>query len=213
MPYISLTKAELGEKDADSDNEEKLRLEKTKKIFRHPVRDRILGILRDGKPRTQRELGKILSMSNAAIHYHVKMLLEIGIISLHGTRPGPNGITEKLYTADIENWPSVSEEDADFYMDYIVSWMNERHREGLNLLKSGDYTTPFLAGSYSARARIEDMLQLKHDIEKLFDTFYKKSRKLKGDNLIPLAVTFSLLPSQEISTEDSRNILEFEPQS
>jgi hypothetical protein len=56
------------------------------------------------------------------------------------------------------------------------------------------------------------MLQLKHDIEKLFDTFYKKSRKLKGDNLIPFAVTFSLLPSQEESTEDSRNILEFEPQ-
>jgi len=212
MPYISLTKT--GTREEADVEEEKLRIEKAKKVFRHPVRNRILNILRDGLPRTQRELGRVLSMSNAAVHYHVKMLLEIGIITLHSTRPGPNGITEKLYAADIEDWPAVSEEDVDFYMDYIVSWMNERHREGLNLLKAKGYIIPFLAGSYSARASLPDLIQFKHDVEKLFDKFYKKcnNSKAKDDGQLLFAVTFSILPSQEEVTEDSRNILEFEPQ-
>lgn len=213
------------EKKVSDADEEKSRTEKTKKVFRHPVRDRILSILRDGTPRTQRELGKILSMSNAAVRYHVKMLEEIGIIGLHSTRQGPNGITEKLYTTNTENWPPVSREDTEFYMDYVISWMNERHREGLSLLKThpdveqgGEISAPFIAGSYAGRSTISDMIQFKRDMEKLFDDFYKKCKRKRkavkrADMLIPFAVTFSMLPSQEDNTaEDSRNILEFEPQ-
>ncbi|MCP4352175.1 MAG: helix-turn-helix transcriptional regulator [Desulfobacterales bacterium] len=205
MPYISLTKAE---KDTSTDDE--IKHQENKKVFRHPVRDRILGILRDGKARTQRDLGKILSMSNAAIHYHMKILLEIGIVKLDSTRPGPNGITEKLYKADIENWPDVSEDDIEFYLDYMVSWMNERHREGVNLLKSADYETPFLVGSYSVRAPLSKMIQFKREVENLFNNFYTEYENAEDNNLTPFAVTFSIFPSQEVNTEDSRNIMEFE---
>jgi len=212
MPYISLTKKEC-EKESDSPEKEKeRRLENTKKIFRHPIRDRILSILRDGEPRTQREIGKILSMSNAAIHYHIKMLLDVSFIKLHDTRPGPNGITEKLFTLDIENWPPVSEDDIDFYLDYTLSWVNERNREGLSILKSKDYNLPFLAGSYSVNAPDDKVRQLKRKVEKLFNDFFDQYEKSEGDNLVSVAVTFSVLPSRYENAEDSRNILEFEPE-
>ncbi len=210
MPYISLTKTENGNPEPDDD--EKRLSEKRKKIFRHPIRDRILGILRDGKPRTQSDLGKMLAMSNAAVHYHVKLLLEIGIIRLHSTRHGPNGITEKLYTVDTENWPVVSEDDVGYYIDYTVSWMNERHREGVNILKSEkDNMPPFLTGSYSVCVPTEELIQFKREVEKFFSAFYMKYENAEGRDLKPVAVTFAILPSGEKKTEDSRNILEFEP--
>jgi len=222
MPYISLTKATLNGKNGNSEDDEKRLSERRKKIFRHPVRDRILGILRDGKPRTQSDLGKILSMSNAAVHYHIKLLLEVGIIKLYSTRPGPNGITEKLYSVDTENWPMVSEDDIEYYIDYMVSWMNERHREGVNILKSErDDMPPFLAGSYSVTAPMAELIQFKREVEKLFNEFYmkyedaagKKGGGQKGNfcKKDTFALTFAILPSREKKTEDSRNILEFEP--
>jgi|GEM_PF-1254571 DNA-binding Lrp family transcriptional regulator len=222
MPYISLTKAALNGKNGNSEDDEKRLTEKRKKIFRHPVRDRILGILRDGKARTQSDLGKILTMSNAAVHYHVKLLLEVGIIKLHSTRPGPNGITEKLYAVDTENWPVASEDDVNYYIDYMVSWMNERHREGVNILKSErDDMPPFLAGSYSVSAPMPELLQFKREVEKLFNDFYMKYedagdekkclQKISFCKKETFAVTFAILPSREKKAEDSRNILEFEP--
>ncbi|HIJ56620.1 MAG TPA: helix-turn-helix transcriptional regulator [Deltaproteobacteria bacterium] len=213
MPYISLSMAELKKTEtAETDDEMKLKEKKSKKVFRHPVRNRIVDILRDGEPRTQQELGALLSMSNAAVHYHVKLLLEVGIIKLHRTRPGPKGITEKLYTIAVENWPDVSEDDLDYYLSYMVSWINERNREGLNLLKSGSFSIPFLTGSYSARAPLEELIKFKRKVEDLFNEFYSKCESLKGRNRIPFAVTFSMIPSREKNKEDSRNILEFEPE-
>jgi len=211
MPYISLSLAELKKSEIEAEDDMKLQEKKSKKVFRHPVRNRIVDILRDGKPRTQQELGNILSMSNAAIHYHAKLLLEVGIIKLHSTRPGPKGITEKLYTVAMENWPDVSEDDLDYYLEYMISWMNERNREGLNLLKTGDFTIPFLTGSYSARAPVGELLVLKRKMETLFNDFYEKCEKSRRKNRIPFAVTFSMIPSKEKHKEDSRNIVEFEP--
>lgn len=210
MAYISLTRRDLEGKNGELNKQPKSP-EENRKIFRHPVRNRILEILRDGKARTQQELGKILSMSNAAIHYHVKLLEEVGIIRLHSTRQGPNSITEKLYTTEMENWPDVSKDDVDFYVDYTVSWMNERNREGLNILKSGDYSSPFLAGSYCSCAPLEELIAFKRDMENLFNRYFMKYEKTDRDNMLPFAVTFSLLPSREGNTGDSRNILEFEP--
>lgn len=213
MPYISLSMAELKKfESAEMDDDMKLSEQKSKKVFRHPVRNRIVDILRDGEPRTQQELGNLLSMSNAAVHYHVKILLEVGIIKLHSTRPGPKGITEKLYTIAIENWPDVSEDDLEYYMSYMVSWINERNREGMNLLKAGHSSMPFLTGSYSARAPLKELLRFKRKIEDLFNEFYASCEGFKGRNRIPFAVTFSMIPSREKTSDDSRNILEFEPE-
>ncbi len=211
MPYISLSMSELNKKNiADKTNKKKQDI-KTKKLFRHPVRSRIIGILRNGSPKTQQELGKILSMSNAAVHYHVKLLLEVGIIKLQSTRVGPNGIIEKLYTVTVEEWPDVSSEDLEYYLDYTVSWMNERHREGINLLKSENLNIPFISGSYSARASLTDLTDFKRQLENLVNNFYKKCEETEEDDNAPFAVTFSLLPSQEKSEDDSRHVLEFEP--
>lgn len=212
MPYISLSKAELKAKKTAPEEPAMHQVEKQKKIFRHPVRNRIVGILRDGKPRTQQEIGNLLSMSNAAVHYHLKLLKEIGIITLHDTRQGPKGITEKLYTADVENWPDITDADLEYYLSYMTSWMNERNREGLNLLKSGDITIPFLTGSYSTAASREDLLAFKRKMEALFNEFYEKCEKSKQKDRIQFAVTFSMVPSREKNTEDSRNVLEFEPE-
>ncbi len=201
MPYISLSMAEMDKKSAAGKND-KGELKK-KKIFRHPVRSRIIGILRDGTPRTQQELGKILSMSNAAVHYHVKVLLDVGIIKLDSTRTGPNGIVEKLYTVSVEEWPDVSYDDLNYYLDYTVSWMNERHREGINILKSGKISMPFISGSYSAHAPLDEIIEFKMKLESLVNDFFEKCEESESDDGISFAVTYSILPSQEKVEEDS----------
>ena len=71
MPYISLSLAELKKSEIEAEDDMKLQEKKSKKVFRHPVRNRIVNILRDGIHRTQQELGSLLYMSNAAVHYHV----------------------------------------------------------------------------------------------------------------------------------------------
>jgi DNA-binding Lrp family transcriptional regulator len=210
MTYISLSMAEMDKKSAAGKNE-KGDQEKNKKIFRHPIRSRIIGILRDSKPRTQQELGKILSMSNAAVHYHVKLLLDVGIIKLDSTRDGPNGIVEKLYTVSVEEWPDVSYDDLNYYLDYTVSWMNERHREGINILKSGKISMPFLSGSYSAHARLDEIIEFKSKLESLVNDFFEKCEESESDDAVCFAVTYSILPSQEKAEEDSRHVLEFQP--
>ena len=209
MPYISLTKAKLKEKEI-SDDTMKSKPDQTEKVFRHPVRNRILYILRDGEPKTQRELGKLLSMSNAAIHYHIKLLEDVGIVRLHSTRPGPNGITEKLYMVDIETWPDVTGEDVAFYLDYTVSWMKERHREGLNILKQ-EHDIPFLAGSFTVRAPQNEIIRFKRNVEKMFNAFFLKYKEIKEEDSASFGVTFSILPSSRENEEDSQNVLEFEP--
>lgn len=211
MAYISLTRAEL--EGSERVNGQAAEKPDSKKIFRHPVRNRILEILRDGQPRTQQEMGRMLSMSNAAIHYHVKMLKEVGIIRLHSTRSGPNSITEKLYTMDQANWPDVCKDDLDYYIDYTVSWMNERNREGLNILKAGDYSAPFLAGSYCARASLKELIGFKREMEQLLEKYFARYQDQEGEQLIPFAVTFSLLPSGDNAIGDSRNVLEYEPET
>ncbi len=208
MPYISLT---TPEKPTVGDPSGEARRKKSRRIFRHPIRSRIIGILRDGDPRTQQEMGKILAMSNAAIHYHVKLLLEVGVIKLHGTRVGPNGIVEKLYTVSVEEWPDVSVDDLDYYLDYTVSWMNERHREGVSILKGEKYQRPFLAGSYSARASLAEIVRFKRQVENIFNEFFDRCEETPVAGTVPIAVTFSLLPSLEIHDGDCRHVLEFEP--
>ncbi|MBT8339685.1 MAG: helix-turn-helix domain-containing protein [Desulfatitalea sp.] len=213
MPYISLSMAELdkrrSEETANHDDDKARR--KQKKIFRHPVRNRIIGILRDGVALTQQELGKALSMSNAAVHYHVKLLIDVGIVKLHSTRMGPNGIQEKLYTVCVEQWPGVSMDDLDFYLKYTVSWMNERHREGLNILESEDFHMPFITGSYSARASLEEIKRFKRRIEEVFNEFFEQCEASEPGESVPFAVTFALLPSREKNDGDGRHVLEFEP--
>ena len=53
----------------------------------------------------------------------------------------------------------------------------------------------------------------KRKMENLFNEFYEKCEKSKQKNRIPFAVTFSMIPSKEKNKEDSRNILEFEPEN
>lgn len=210
MPYISLSMAEIDKKSTAADKDKKGDLKKNKKIFRHPVRNRIIGILRDGTPRTQQELGRILSMSNAAVHYHVKLLLDVGFVKLQSTRTGPNGIVEKLYTVSVEEWPDVSHDDLDYYLDYTASWMNERHREGINILKSEKFNMPFLSGSYTARARLDELIAFKRKLESLMNDFFEQCAESGNNDGVSFAVTYSMLPSQESAEEDSRQVLEFE---
>ena len=90
-------------------------------------------------------------------------------------------------------------------------WTRSPLRKDDNI-KSGTFSIPFLTGSYSARAPLEELIKFKRNVEDLFNEFYSKCESLKGRNRIPFAVTFSMIPSREKNKEDSRNILEFEPE-
>ncbi len=196
---------------------QKRREERFRKIIRHPIRVRILGILRHTGSCTQRELGRQLSLSSAAIHHHLKSLLDAGLVRLQGTRPGPNSITEKLYELNQEQWTAflrASEEqnaDLDFYLEYVLAWIHERNREGLEILKDSQYVHPFIGASYVVNASYEEIVELKRQVHQLLAEFHADHSGAADGNRQTVALTFSILPSREEQGEQSRNVLESEP--
>ena len=169
-------------------------------VLRSPVRVRILlWLAAEGKGRTKREIGRALSLSNAAVHYHVKLLEKAGLVWLEGTRPGPNGITEKLYrgkkrdgTPDDRTLDDY--EKSELYLRYTVDSISEMHREAVELIKSDWKTNRFLVGCWLAHATSEEMKALKNRLTEMLREFYEKHNQ-PGEGTKPMAVTFGILPS------------------
>ena len=186
--------------------------------LRHPIRNRIIATLRDGPPRSQHELGQELSLSNAAVHYHVKLLTQLGLLKLDSTRPGPNCIIEKLYAVDMDAWQSVSaltgiNPELQLYVEHVASWMQERHREGLALLASDPAKAPFLAGSYEVRASLTEVAAFKQRIHELFTAFFAEHENHAAREDLPaFAVTLSLFPARGKNVADSRYVIEYCPE-
>ena len=213
----SLTRTEKGVHATRRDIRDRWR-GKVKQVLSHPISVRIVALLREEEPRTQRDLGKLLFMSNAAVHHHLKKLLGVSLVKLVATRPGPNGITEKLYSTDEGKWrdffDSPSREvDLSFYLDYTVAWMRERHREGVGIIKGQSNQHPFIAGSYVVRVPLKEAVRFKKEIHSLFLEFLQKHEGREDADLQSFAVTYSLLPSHDENVGESKNILEFEPDS
>lgn len=183
------------------------------KILKHPIRARILGLLRQN-PATQHELGQLLSLSNATVHYHMNVLIENDLVELNATRPGPNGIVEKLFGINVKGWELLSQAnrtnlDLALYLEYTLSWIDERHREGAEILKRNGYSQPFVAASYIVPADERTLMDLTRRIRKLLDDFYRRSAA--GTSADPngkyVALDFSVLPSRQCDPENSRNVL------
>ena len=168
-------------------------------LLKKAVRVRILGWLAgQSEPRTKREMGKALALSNAAVHYHVKLLEEAGLIRFEGTRPGPNSITEKLYSAKPvtlnKDEGMSNQEKSEFYLRYAFDSIREMHREAEELIRSDWRGNPFLAGCYETYANESEIRRFKKQIHRLVQNFFKKHKKARKDTK-PLAITLGLLPS------------------
>jgi DNA-binding transcriptional ArsR family regulator len=171
----------------------------------HPLRVRILGWLRHQPARTQSEVGKALALSNAAARYHLKVLEGADLVTFQGTRPGPNGITEKLYAYNTEVWKRISDqpdraEKLDFMLDYTFASIHEIHRKAVGMIK-GDWSTPFLAGSVGAFATPAEVQDLRAQLGSLLEGFYERHKDPERPGAVPVAVTFAVLPSSEEDAE------------
>jgi len=189
-----------------------------RKVMDHPIRMRILGLLRSaGEPRTQRELGRELSLSNASVHYHLNRLVDAGIVRLVDTRTGPNSIVEKLYAADEDAWNELQKsaedavDDMDFFLQYTLSWIQERNREGAELLRQERYANPFHAGSFVVGADWAAVIELQRRMGELLTEFFEAHRDAPAD--APRhAVTFSVFPSHAEPGDHTHNVLAYEPE-
>ncbi len=72
----------------------------------HPVRIKIVGLLRARGPMTQTELARAVDANTASARYHVLRLVRAGFVEHAGTRPGPKAITEKLFR-HVQQAPSM----------------------------------------------------------------------------------------------------------
>ena len=173
------------------------RRQQLKKVASHPIRLRILGVLHGHSgPRTQREIGRELSLSTAAVHYHLKKLLEAGLLQFKGTRPGPNGITEKLYSYQRGAWKEVSHRDqSEFLLDFTFACIRELHREAAELIKGGRCKS-FVAGCFGSFASPEEIKELKSKVWGLLWDFDKAHQKPIEGKTRPVAITCAILPSQ-----------------
>jgi DNA-binding transcriptional ArsR family regulator len=170
----------------------------------HPLRVRILGWLRHQPARTQSEVGQALGISNATARYHLKALEGADLVRLRGTRPGPNGITEKLYAHNPDVWKRISgvpdrAEKLDFMLDYTFASIHEIHRKAVAMIKA-DWRPAFLAGSAGAFATPDEARALMRELDALLTGFYQKHHDPESPGAVPLAITYAVLPS---SAEDA----------
>ncbi|MBN1347261.1 MAG: helix-turn-helix transcriptional regulator [Phycisphaerae bacterium] len=178
---------------------EQQRTDIARQLLQHPVRLRIVAWLAgQGSIHTQREIGKALSLSNAAVHYHLKRLERAGMVTLEGMRPGPNSITEKLYGSRPDVWrEAVKLNEADrsaAYLDYALACMAEMHREGAELAKADWQEHPFGIGCYEAYASPEDVRRLTRRLLKIVEAFHREHGR-PGKGRQPVAITLGLLGS------------------
>jgi len=169
------------------------------KVLKKPVRGRILGWLSGRKgPKTKSEIGKALSLSNAAVHYHMRLLEEVDLVTLEETRLGPNGITEKLYLAKPLNSKEAQmtdKEKSDFYLRYTLDTMTEMQREGEALITSDWENARFIAGCYKTFATDEEIVALKEKISIILEEFFY-THKIEKKGASPQTITLGILPSK-----------------
>lgn len=107
----------------------------------HPMRQRILSILLF-KELTNKEIANSLGESPPKVHFHVRELLNAGIIQL--TREEVNGsIVEKYYTASARSFrlsPSLELAKIDEHLLYETTF----HETYRTLIESVDYNEGFL---------------------------------------------------------------------
>ena len=180
-------------------------------VLRSPVRVRILGWLAgQSEPRTKREIGRALSLSNAAVHYHLKRLEEQGLAMLEGTRPGPNSITEKLYSGKAVTGGTDAMTDAEkseFYLRYTLDSINEMHREAEQMIKSDWQTHRFLVGCYGVHATEDEIKRFKTRLLKMLEEFHK-GHKRPGRSTRPFAMTFGLVPSSGLAWGNTQKVFD-----
>ncbi len=167
----------------------------------HPLRVRILGWMRHQPEKTQSEVGKALALSNAAARYHLKVLEGANLVNFRGTRPGPNGITEKLYAYNPEVWERISKqpdraEKQEFMLDYTFASIHEIHRKAVGMIKSG-WEPAFVAGSVGAFATPSEVEALRTRLGSLVEDFCGRHKDPERADVVPVAVTFAVLPSSE----------------
>ena len=68
------------------------------KAVSHPLRMKIIVKLAGNGECTQTEVAKEVDAATASVRHHLRVLERAGLVSLTGTRPGPKGITEKLFS-------------------------------------------------------------------------------------------------------------------
>jgi DNA-binding transcriptional ArsR family regulator len=168
-------------------------------VTRSPVRMRILGWLSgQADPRTKREIGYALSLSNAAVHYHMKPLEKAGLVRLEGTRPGPNSITEKLYSGkpmtEKKEDTMTPQQKSDFYLRYTLDSISEMHREGAELIRADWGSSRFIVGCYGVHATDPEIRKLKAKVARTLREFFEAHKK-PAPNTKPVAITFGFVPS------------------
>lgn len=182
-------------------------------VLKSPVRTRILGWLAgESAPRTKREMGRALSLSNAAVHYHVKKLTEAGLITLAGARPGPNSITEKLFSGkavtEEEGRDGMTDiEKSEFYLRYTMDSISEMHREAEQMIKSDWRANRFIVGCYGVHATEAEIKRFKMRLLKMLEQFHE-AHKRPGKNTRPVAVTFGLVPSSGLAWGNTQKVFD-----
>jgi DNA-binding transcriptional ArsR family regulator len=89
--------------DADPDAKRRPATVKEIKAMSHPLRVRILRLCGD-RELTNKELAGRLGVDPGTAHYHVRQLVEAGLLEPAAVRTGPSGALEKPYRSTGRSW-------------------------------------------------------------------------------------------------------------
>jgi predicted ArsR family transcriptional regulator len=77
------------------------------RVITSPICGKIVKCLLEKGPMTQTEIAREIDAAPASARYHLLKLVKVGTVVRDGDRPGPKGITEKLYEIAAEGDDSV----------------------------------------------------------------------------------------------------------
>jgi predicted ArsR family transcriptional regulator len=146
----------------------------------HPLRPRLLGLLRREGPLTATQAGKLVGESAASCSFHFRQLAKFGLVEEAG---GGHG-RERPWraTAQFTSWPSGADDPelaaaaqefervvAGRYLERVLGWIERRVEE------SGEWQDSSVFSDAMLYVTVEELDELRLELEAIVDRFHPRT--------------------------------------
>jgi DNA-binding transcriptional ArsR family regulator len=166
----------------------------------HPLRLRMLGLLREG-PATASQLGRALGESSGATSYHLRVLASVGMVEEDvdrgnarerwWRRPDEIVIVSAVPGTGDEEYEAAQAQLKAVFLEFDEQAMERYLQLREQLGERGEEAT--YIGNFRVEATVEEISELRETILRLVDAL-RRPPEARPEGTIPVHVTFRALP-------------------
>jgi predicted ArsR family transcriptional regulator len=146
----------------------------------HPLRPRLLGLLRRDGPLTATQAGKLVGESPASCSFHFRQLARFGLVEEAGGGRGRERPWQA--TAQFTSWPSGADDPelaaagqqfervvAGRYLDRTLGWIERRRDESAEWQDAAVFSDAMLF------LTVEELAELNRELQAIIDRFHPRT--------------------------------------